>query len=145
MAGRACSVCAHPDAVEINEALVIAGASNRAIASQYELSKDSIRRHREHIPKLLVKASEAEGVTQADALLAEVRSLKDRTGAILDKAEEGGELKLALSAIRELRGNLELLARLLGELTEGATVNIVNAPQWVEILGGDPRARGLRP
>jgi hypothetical protein len=47
---RTCTVCAHEDAVLINEALVVQGQSNRAITRQYALSKDAIRRHREAYP-----------------------------------------------------------------------------------------------
>jgi hypothetical protein len=41
---RTCTVCAHEDAILINEALVVQGQSNRAITRQYALSKDAIRR-----------------------------------------------------------------------------------------------------
>jgi DNA-binding NarL/FixJ family response regulator len=40
----------------INEALVVEGQSNRAIAGQYGLGRESVRRHRAHIPELLLKA-----------------------------------------------------------------------------------------
>ena len=68
-------------------------------------------------PVKLVKAQEAEEVTQADDLLDQVRDLRAGALAILGKAEEAGELS-ALAAIREARGDLELLAKLLGELDE---------------------------
>ena len=96
---RTCTVCAHEDAVLINEALVVQGQSNRAITRQYALSKDAIRRHREHIPELLLKASQAMEVAEADALLDQVRDLQQHALDILNKAEEAGELRTALAAI----------------------------------------------
>ena len=39
-----------------------------------------------------------------------------RAGAILDRAERAGDLRVALMAVREVRGGLELLAKLGGEL-----------------------------
>jgi hypothetical protein len=42
--------------------------------------------------------------------------LQNRALSILDRADESGDLRTALSAIREARSNLELLAKLLGEL-----------------------------
>jgi hypothetical protein len=55
---QACSVCTHPDSLDINEALVIEGRSNRAVARQFGLHHDAVRRHRKHIPELLVRAAE---------------------------------------------------------------------------------------
>ena len=119
-----CSVCTHEDVLRINEALVIEGASNRAITRQYDLSKDAIRRHRQHIPQLLVKASQAMEVAQADDLLDQVRDLQRRALSILDKAEAADELRTALAAIAQARGNLELLGKLAGELQQEGATNI---------------------
>jgi hypothetical protein len=121
---RTCTVCAHEDAVLINEALVVQGQSNRAITRQYSLSKDAIRRHRKHIPELLLKASQAMEVAEADALLDQVRDLQQHALDILDKAEEAGELRTALVAISQARGNLELLGKLAGELQQEGATNI---------------------
>jgi hypothetical protein len=46
------------------------------------------------------------------------RSSTARRSAVLKAAEEGGRLHLSLGAIRELRGIVELLARITGELDE---------------------------
>ena len=119
-----CSVCSHPDAVLINEALVVEGASNRAITRQYDLSKDAVRRHRQHIPQLLSKASQAMEVAQADDLLDQVRDLQRRALGILDKAEAADELRTALAAIAQAGGNLELLGKLAGELQQEGATNI---------------------
>src|SRR5215208_4731925 len=130
---RACSVCTHPDAVLINEALVIDRTSNRAVARQYGLSKDALRRHREHIPQLLLEASQAMEVADADDLLSQVRDLQRRSLAILDQAEDAGELRTALSAIAQARSNLELLGRLAGQLQQAGTINIHLHPEWIEL------------
>lgn len=130
---RTCTACLHPDRPEIDHALV-RGTAYRTIAKQYGLSDSAAFRHqREHLPKLLAEAAEAEEVAHADTLLAEVRSLHARTLSLLDAAEQAGDLSVALRAIREARGNVELLARLAGELQEGTTVNVLVTPQWVEV------------
>jgi hypothetical protein len=72
-------------------------------------------------------------VAQADDLLDQVWDLQRRALDILDRAEETRELRTALSAIREARGNLELLAKLLGELDERPTVNILVSAEWVPV------------
>jgi hypothetical protein len=93
-----------------------------------------VQRHEEnHLPALLAKAKEAEEVAHADDLLADVRGLQARTLAILEAAEETSEHRIALSAIREARSNLELLAKLLGELDERPVVNLNISPEWLEL------------
>ena len=86
-----------------------------------------------HLPAALVKGQEAEEIARADDLLGQVRSLQGKALAILAKAEAAGDLRVALSAIREARGSLELLAKLLGELQDGQTVNVLVAPEWVSV------------
>jgi hypothetical protein len=132
---RECTVCAHPDVFTINERLVGIGgkSSNRSIAQQYGVGHGAVQRHREHVPQLLVKASEAMEIADADHLLDQVRNLQQRTLTILSKAEEGEDLRTALGAISQARGNLELLGKLAGELQQEGTVNIYMNPQWIEL------------
>ncbi len=132
---RTCTVCAHPECDQIDAALV-AATGYRDIAGQFGVSKSAVQRHQQgHLPAILAKAKEGQEVARADSLLDQVRELKDRALAILGRAEEAGDLRNALAAIREARGSLELLSRLLGELQEGQTVNILVAPEWVSIRG----------
>jgi hypothetical protein len=146
---RSCTVCEHPDREAIDRALV-GGASNRSAASLYDVSEAAVRRHKgNHLPAKLVMAQAAEEVAQADDLIEQVRDLQRRALDILDKAEEAGELRTALGAIREARGNLELLAKLLGDLDERPVVNLTVSPEWLELravivgaLEPHPDARG---
>jgi hypothetical protein len=146
---RSCSICEHPERGAIDEALV-GGASNRSAASLYDVSEAAVRRHKaNHIPAKLVMAHAAEEVAQADDLLDQVRGLQARTLAILEAAEGSSQHRTALSAIREARSNLELLAKLLGELDERPVVNLNISPEWLELravivtaLEPHPDARG---
>ncbi len=147
---RECTVCGHDLSHESNVALVQPGASNRRIASQFGVTERAIRNHRtEHLPELLLKASAAVEVAAADDLLAEVRGLQARTLAILEASEETNEHRIALAAIREALTNLELLAKLLGELDDRPVVNLTVSPEWLElravivgVLDTHPDARG---
>jgi hypothetical protein len=106
----------------------------RDIAGQYGLTKTSLARHKAaHVPAALALAQDAEDVARADDLLAQLRSLQHRSLAILEKAERMGDLKTALAGVREARGCLELLARLLGELDERPQVNIAISAEWVSL------------
>jgi hypothetical protein len=131
---RTCSICSHDRREELDEALV-AGESTAKIAGRYRtIDERALRRHRSnHLPSHLAKAREAEEVANADELLEQVRELQARALTILDKAEEAGELATALRAIREARGNLELLGKLAGELQDGPTVNLYLSPEWLEL------------
>jgi hypothetical protein len=128
---RVCTVCLHRRHTEINRAL-LAGESYRTIADRFGLSKTALIRHKAaHLPRWLTQAQEAEDMAEADDLLDQMSALHRRTLAILGQAEVSGETKIALSASREARNNLELLAKLTGELKAHAQVNIVMLPGYV--------------
>jgi hypothetical protein len=115
---RECTVCSHPDAVLINEALVIEGASNRAVTRQFGLSKDAVRRHREHIPQLLLQASRSMEIANADALLDKVEDLRLKAMDVLEEAEAAHDHQTMLAAIDRASNQLKLLAQMLGKLHE---------------------------
>jgi hypothetical protein len=123
---RTCSICSHAESEAIDEALVGGGSSNLSVSSLFDVSEAAVRRHKSnHLPAKLVLAHEAGEVATADNLLVKVQDLQCRTLTILDKAEDAGDLRTALGAIREARGNVELLAKLLGELDERPQVNVI--------------------
>jgi hypothetical protein len=130
---RRCTGCDHPERHSIDEAL-ISGAPYRSVAKRFGLSESSVYRHKtEHLPAQLLKAREAEEAARADDLLEQVRSLQAHALAILERAEEAGDLRTALAAISQARGNLELLGKLAGELDERPVVNLTVSPQWLEL------------
>ncbi len=131
---RSCTVCSHHKREEIDRALV-EGVAAAEISGRYRtLGERAVRRHRSnHLPAKLVMAEKAAEVAEADDLLEQVGDLQRRALAILDRAEEAGALRTALSAIREARGNLELLAKLLGELDERPVVNLNVSSEWLEL------------
>jgi hypothetical protein len=130
---RSCTICTHPEREAIDEALV-GGIAFPALVAEYRVSKDSLSRHKaNHLPAKLVMAQAAEEVAQADDLLGQMRALHARTLAVLEAAETTNQHRTALSAIREARNNLELLAKLLGELDERPVVNLSISPEWLEL------------
>lgn len=133
---RRCTICESERLDEIDRMLVEGKKSFRRIASISDVSEASVRRHAaNHLPEALAAAVDAERVANGDDLLNQVRDLQRRAVAILGRAEEEGDHRVALAAIREARGCLELLGRLAGELQERQTVNVLVNPQWVEIRG----------
>ena len=133
---RRCTICESERLNEIDRLLVEGRTSFRRIASLCDVSEASVRRHAAaHLPEALAAAVDAERVANGDDLLNQVRDLQRRAVAILERAEEEGDHRVALTAIREARGCLELLGRLAGELQERQTVNVLINPQLVEIRG----------
>jgi hypothetical protein len=114
--GRTCSICNHPDRGEIDKALVTRSTSYRNVSERYGVSVGALSRHKaNHLPRLVeaAKASEAaQAVTSGAALIDELDSLLNRALAILEAAEETGQLKVALQAIREARETIKICADL---------------------------------
>jgi len=141
-------VCDHPEKDSIDEILITC-TPYRSIAKRFGLSESAVYRHKtEHLPAHLLKAKEVEEIAQADDLLDQVRHLQAHALDILDRAENAGDLRTALAAISQARGNLELLGKLAGELTDSPSVNIIISAEWVQIratvveaLGPYPEAR----
>jgi hypothetical protein len=133
---RGCTVCAHEDAVLINEALVVQRRSKRTIAAQFGLSATAIQRHKEHIPQLLLQASRAQEVADADLLLDGIANIREKTFVALDDAKASKDWNTMLRAIREARENVRILGELHGQLAaQGATTNYYFiAPGVVETI-----------
>lgn len=130
---RVCTICTHAERHDIERSL-LKGDALRGLSALYRVSEDALARHRDkHLPEKLVQATQAAEVANANNLLDQVRNLQSRALVILSQAEQAGDLRTALQAIREARSNLELLARLVGELQEGQTVNLLVSPDWLRL------------
>ena len=130
---RTCTICTHDKRPDIDQALV-ERRPFRTIAAQHGVSKSAlIRHHDDHLPASLLKAQAAREAADADALLAQVVDLRDKALGILEKAEASEDLRAAVSAIREARGCVELLARLAGELKDAPTVNLILSAEWLTV------------
>ena len=125
-----CTICLHAERDAIEQAL-ITGQPFRSVAARFGTSATALFWHKQdHLPVALLSAKEADAVARGDNLLDQVRVLQTKAITILARAEAAGQLTVALQAVREARGCLELLAKLLGELHQGPTVNILLAPEW---------------
>lgn len=131
---QVCKVCAHPDRPAI-EADILLGTSNPAVAGAWGLSKDSVRRHK-NAGHLTAVSATAEITDAAQTARERLEFLWDRTKAILAVAEQEGAGGMALGAIKELRGMVELLAKLTGELDDSPKVQVLNvatSTEWLAI------------
>jgi hypothetical protein len=147
---RICLCCRHLKREEL-DARLLAGDSSTAVAEAYDVSHDSVSRHRhKHLAGPMVAAAEAAlaslpdseearlekarlalSVAHGSNLLVQLDELTRDASAIKSRAETKGELGTALAAVRELCRLVKLAAQLRGELSTGNSVN-------VGVFGGDP-------
>lgn len=130
------SITARADRADIEADML--GMSNVAVAKKYGLSKDAVRRHRAHLPAALKAVQEQREQAGAVKAVDRVELLYRKAAKLLDDAEQAGDAKLTLAAIKELRPTVELLAKLTGELDERPTVQVLNvqaSPEWAQLRG----------
>jgi hypothetical protein len=120
-----CKICSHSERAAI-ETAIVERRSLRDIAGQYGISRSAVDRHKAHIPKKLAKARQAEEVAESTSLLSRVEKLMARCENIYETAMQAGELTGAVGATRELRGCLELLGKLSGELQPNGSRVAIN-------------------
>jgi hypothetical protein len=129
---RTCTVCKHPSRDAINAA-ILGTDSLRTIAGRWSVSKTALLRHKaDHLPVAIVKAVGVQEVISGGRLLDRLTALNQETLSILREARTGRtkDGPLALKAITRAEKQLELEGRLLGELNESTTVDIVATQEW---------------
>jgi hypothetical protein len=142
--GRRCSVCSHREHAAIDLAAA-RGVSLGALAKRYGLGPDSLQRHaRNHLPPQLraslLAGPDIAGVdldrlreTESQSLLMNLVSLRNRLFASLDVAEEAGDASMLARVAGQLHRNMEIVGKLLGDLSSGHTTNILIQPAYVEL------------
>ena len=145
---RHCSVCAHAERAAIDLALV-EGDALRDVARRFGLSKDAAARHKaDHLPATLTDAANADEAVRGETLLEKVRALEAQARNIAARANKAGDLRTALTAVRDLTRLVELQARLAGDLIDAPTVSVTLGADWTDMratilsaLAGYPEAR----
>lgn len=134
---RQCSICAHAQRDLVDRAL-LSGTSFRDIAGQFTVSRSALTRHKaEHLPAKLAKAHGAKELASADKLINELNGLKSKAVSLLMQAERAGDLRTALSGVREARGCIETLLEVEGEIDRRAQVNVLMVhPEWLALRTG---------
>lgn len=130
---RTCTVCSHQDRAAIDAALV-SGTSYRDIAGQFHVSKTAVARHgAEHVPTALTQAAEAKAEAQALDVVKQLKAINATAVSILAEARARRDSDTALKAMDRIHRQIELQAKLLGELDERPQINILLAPEWLAV------------
>src|SRR5262249_41249294 len=137
---QTCTVCRHPKVHEINEAL-LAEQPLRHIAELSGTSATALHRHRKsHISTALASSKRVADEVNAETLFDRLRAINRETAAILAEARASNASGLALQAIARVEKQIELEARLLGDLNDsvkaavGIKVNSREPSQEVKTL-----------
>lgn len=159
---RPCSICVHPKAATINADL-LSGVTYRNVADRYGMSTTTIVRHKVHIAKALEKAknaaskltiaaAEKQAAKIADREVAHAETVLDRLIAyhrtiqeLLTEARESKDHVGALRAVQAGLKQLELEARLLGELKDPSGSGTDITVQVVYVNANSARSEGQTP
>jgi hypothetical protein len=131
-----CSICDHPQADAIDRALVRETPLSK-LEKQFGVTGTSLRRHKKAHSNPALKAvhrkQEREGT--AHSVLNELNDAIRHMKAILGASVKAGLVGQSLATNRELRQNLEFLARLTGQLDDRATttINLVTTSEWTRL------------
>jgi hypothetical protein len=120
----------------IDKMLVRGEGAFRTIADRFGLSATALKRHKaEHLPRALVQDQQERESARGDDLLGEARRLKEVTMGLLGRAVQANDLRTAIMAVREARGNLELVGKLLGDLSDQpqVTISLLGSPEWIAL------------
>ncbi len=132
---RTCTVCSHQDREAIDTALV-AGQSAEKTSALFRVSPDAVQRHRaEHLPAVLLKAEDEAAATHALDVVKQLRTINGVSMEILTAARTSKDPDTALKAIDRIQRQIELQAKLLGQLDERPQVNVLVAPEWLKVRG----------
>jgi len=122
---RTCKVCSHVERTEIDLALVN-GQSYRDIEKRFAVSRSSLLRHRKNdISKSLVLAKQADDQVEATSLFGRMKEINQETLEILLEARNTENHVICLKAIARVESQIELEARLLGQLNNGTGSKVV--------------------
>ncbi len=105
----------------------------RNIAKRFSVSTAPLTRHLHNCiaPRVRRLQEEADECHVLD-VVGQLRRINEEASRILD-ANRTAEPDTALRAIAEIRRQIELQAKLLGDLDDRPVVNVLLSPEWLEL------------
>ncbi len=145
---RVCTICTRPEREAIDRALV-GGTACREVAALYRVSPDAVERHKgAHLPQMLTETRQAREEAHALDVVKQLRVINGVSLQILNEARQGKDPQTALKAVDRIHRQIELQAKLLGQLDDRPQINLLMAPEWVLVrsallmaLASHPEAR----
>lgn len=130
---RTCTICGHSERTAIDGALA-SGTAYRNIAEHFHVSTTAVARHAsEHVAQAVAASQAAKSDRAALDVVVQLRAINDAALAVLKDARAAGDGDLTLKAIDRLQRQIELQAKLLGDLSDAPQVSFILAPEWVNV------------
>lgn len=105
-----------------------------SLSALFRVSGDALQRHKEaHISGNIVKAKEASDELAALDVVKQLKEINAAARSVLGAAIKSKDGDLQLKAIDRVHRQIELQAKLLGQLDERPQINVMLSPQWVSI------------
>lgn len=110
------------------------GASVRDAAGRWGLSKSAVARHKkDHIPEAIAQAQQVQQarlIEHGGTLLEQVEAIKAEAHEIMNLTKSSPDKKTALMAMTKMLDCLELMAKVQGKISDGASINLTVSPEW---------------
>lgn len=141
---RQCSICIHPKRQEIEEAS-LKGESYRRISTDYSVSEEALRRHKNnnHIGRKIAITEYESKLEYGSSVFEQLDKINQNANTLLDRAmtEATKNPIIAIQSMREIRGQLQLLVDIRKTLYD--IKNVQEFQQEVIHILGDisPKAR----
>lgn len=131
---RPCRLCEHPDREELETALLRRERTQEDVAGILGTTKQAISLHvRNHVPEAVRLAISQGKATQAGLnVTRQLIEINQASREILEGARKAEDPGLALRAIDRVEKQLRLQAEILGDIQAGVTVNVNQAPAFLE-------------
>jgi hypothetical protein len=126
-----CSICNHPHRTEVERDL-LACPSVAAVAAHYRLPLEEARNHQVRLEARVEHARRQVEQLQLTESLARLRLLLDKTMLVLTKAEDNGDQKMMLQAIREAGRLTKMLHALEVDLDGSSLFLAATSEEWVK-------------
>lgn len=145
--GRKCSICQHPKRALLELGLVL-GTPLRVLASRYGASVTALHNHRHNHLTAVQKAAilaahkpseidlEALQRSESEGLLGALIAQRARLQQAIEIALDEGDLARCISAERAITENLNLVAKLLGQLVQHHQVthaSVLITPDYIRL------------
>lgn len=139
-----CKTCAHPQRRSIEIDFLFKDMTIKQLVEKWDISQPALHNHLnkhmsdEHKQELYahMRLQAAEGVVEADRVdvVATLKKLSVEAELFLQQAKDDKDIKSGISVIKELRAQLELTARVMGDLGPQKPSNIlVDHPEWQKV------------
>lgn len=115
-----CTICEHPKRKEIDKALVSGTVSIRAVADQWHVGREALRRHVKngHIQSKIQKAAIAQEKAEADDFYTHLQKRKTRFTQMAAEAKTAGNPHLELKVYQVESKFTEMEGKALGAFRE---------------------------